>query len=382
MHAAGLEIAVTQAGVQTSGGGDGACEALRAALEHTLAAEGVDAAVVCLMPVPGTTQAQIAELVGRAGREHGRTVVAVFAGSTALGSISAVHHADDGLDVPCFDSPGVALRALAKVVGHTRWRAQDQGRPVEPPDIDAEAAETFVEALMPRVPGDALLELDAEQTRDLLATYGIGLLPSERFTSPADALAAAQRLGYPVALKTTDPHLRHRLDLGGVQLNVEDAEQLRAAITTMHRALAPFGTFDLEVQAMAPTGHAVVLRGIEDPLIGPVISFGMAGDAVNLLDDWAHRVPPLTDQDVRRMVREPKASRKLFGHRGVPAADVERLEDLVNRLALLKDRHPEIARVELNPVLVSTDTLTVLDASVGLGDPGQRTDSARRAMRS
>jgi acyl-CoA synthetase (NDP forming) len=378
----GLEIAVTQAGVQTAEGGDEALAALRAALGRALAAEGVDTAVVTLMPVPGTTHAELAELAGRVAREHGKPVVVVLTGGTEPGPVSAVRHFGDGLDVPCFDSPGAALRALAKVVDYTRWRAQDHGRHVEPSGVDAEAAETLVEDLLPRVPGDGLLELDAEQARELLATYGIGLLPSEHITDAEDAAAAAERLGYPVALKTTDPNLRHRLDLGGVQLNIQDAGQLRTAIRTMHRALAPFGSFDLEVQSMAPTGQAVVVRGIEDPLIGPVISFGMAGDAVNLLDDWAHRVPPLTDQDVRRMVREPKASRKLFGLQGVPAADVERVEDLVNRVALLKDRHPEIARVELNPVLVSTDTLTVLAASVGVGNPRQRTDSARRAMRS
>ncbi len=139
-----------------------------------------------------------------------------------------------------------------------------------------------------------------------------------RFEDPDLGVDAAARLGYPVALKTTDPHLRHRLDLGGVVLNIEDESQLRAAITTMKRALASFGTSDFEVQSMAATGQTVIVRAIEDPLIGPVLSFGMAGDAVNLLDDWAHRVPPLTDQDISRMVRAPKASKKLFGHQAFP----------------------------------------------------------------
>lgn len=377
----GLEVAALRADVATAAGGPQALEALRSAVASTLGAETVDAAVVVLMPVPDTTRAQLAEAVGLAGREYGKAVVLTLTGSTEPGPASAVHHTPDALDVPCFDSPGAALRALAKVVDHTRWRAQDHGRPTEPADVDDDATEALVRTLAPRVHGDALLSLEPEQTRALLRTYGVELLPSARFSDPEDALAAAERLGFPVALKTTDPNLRHRLDLGGVQLNIQDGEQLRAAIGTMHRALAPYGSFDLEVQSMAPTGQAVVVRAIEDPLIGPVVSFGMAGDAVNLLEDWAHRVPPLTDQDVRRMVREPKASRKLFGHQGVPAADVGRLEDLVARVALLKDRHPEIARVELNPVLVAADSLTVLGASVGLGNPQQRTDSARRAMR-
>ena len=206
------------------------------------------------------------------------------------------------------------------------------------------------------------------------------MLESVRFTDPEAAYAAAERLGYPVALKTTDPFLRHRLDLGGVVLNIGNADQLGAAIETMKRTLAGWNASDFEVQSMAPTGQTVVVRAAEDPLIGPVLSFGMAGDAVHLLDDWAHRVPPLTDRDITRMVRAPKAARKLFGYQGVPPVDTTGLEQLINRVAFLKDRFPEIAFLELNPVVLSGSVVTVLSAAVKIGDPGQRTDSARRAM--
>ena len=102
---------------------------------------------------------------------------------------------------------------------------------------------------------------------------------------------------------------------------------------------------------MAPVGQACTFRAIEDPLLGPVVSFGLAGDAVNLLDDWAHRVPPLSAADVKDFIRSPRAARKLFGYQGLPAVDVAALEDLAGRLAWLKDNHPEIALVEFNPVL-------------------------------
>ena len=102
---------------------------------------------------------------------------------------------------------------------------------------------------------------------------------------------------------------------------------------------------------MAPVGQACTFRAIEDPLLGPVVSFGLAGDAVNLLDDWAHRVPPLSGCGPPDLVRGPRAARKLFGYQGLPAVDVAALEDLAARLARLKDDHPEIALVEFNPVL-------------------------------
>jgi acyl-CoA synthetase (NDP forming) len=192
---------------------------------------------------------------------------------------------------------------------------------------------------------------------------------------------AADRLGWPVALKTMDEHLRHRLDLGGVRLAIDDAESLRRTITQMESALAPFGSFGMEVQSMAPSGQACSLRAIEDPLMGPVVSFGLAGDAVNLLDDWAHAVPPLSTGDIADLVRAPRASRKLFGYQGLPPADVAAIEDLVARVALMKDNHPEIALLDLNPVLVATTGLSVLSAAIDVGNPQRRTDSARRAMR-
>jgi hypothetical protein len=183
-----------------------------------------------------------------------------------------------------------------------------------------------------------------------------------------------------VALKTTDPTLRHRLDLGGVRLDIQDAESLRLNVLQMRRTLSRYGDPALEVQSMAPVGQACTFRAIEDPLLGPVISFGLAGDAVNLLDDWAHRVPPLSAADVHDFIRGPRAARKLFGYQGLPAVDVAALEDLAGRLAWLKDSHPEIALVEFNPVLCGVSGAVILAADVRIGNAAQRTDSARRAM--
>ncbi|MDN5756221.1 MAG: acetate--CoA ligase family protein, partial [Micrococcaceae bacterium] len=147
------------------------------------------------------------------------------------------------------------------------------------------------------------------------------------------------------------------------------------------QTLRQYGADDLEVQTMAASGQGCVVRALEDPLLGPLISYGLAGDAVNLLDDWAHAIPPLTNTDLADFVRTPRASQKLFGYQGFPSVDVPGLEDFLNRVATLKDDHPEVALMEFNPVLVSEGSVTVLAADVRIGNPAQRTDSARRAMR-
>lgn len=376
----GMDVTAVRDNVDTAAGGEAAVEAVAATLRELLTDPDVHAAVVSLIPVPGVSERQWSDAVLAAGAESGKTVVLAMTGSTEVRAPSYVYRDDQQRQLPVFLAPSTAVEALHRVQQWVAWRDGEDDKVTVPEDIDPEAAEELINEWATEIPGESLLTLDAERTRKLLATYGINVLPTVRFRDVEEAVAAAEQLGYPVAVKSTDRHLRHRLDLGGVRLQIDSPEQLREAVSSMRRTL-PVGSEELDIQAMAPTGQAVVVTATEDPLFGPVLSFGMAGDAVKLLDDRAHRVPPLTDQDIRAMVREPKAARKLFGYEGQPPVAVESLEDLLIRVALIKDRHPQIARLDLNPVLLSSEHLTVLSADVRLGDPRERTDSARRAMR-
>jgi acyl-CoA synthetase (NDP forming)/RimJ/RimL family protein N-acetyltransferase len=355
---------------------------VRRTVSQALAGSSVHAAVVTLLPVPGLPSADIAAVLRDCATEAGKPLAAVFTGALDNSATTALIRPSEqrGTGLPCYASPGAAVAALAAVVQYAQWRARSHGEYAEPPDIEPDAAGKYLEGILGRVRGDALTRLDGAESAALLGCYGIGLLPSAPFSSAAEAVAAAERFGWPVALKSTEERLRHRLDLGGVRLNITDGASLRRNISRMASELEPYGAAGMEVQPMARAGQACTLRAIEDPLLGPVFSFGLAGDAVNLLDDWAHSTPPLTGVDAAELVRAPRAARKLFGYQGLPAADTAALEDLVGRVAALKDRHPEVALLELNPVLVATQGLAVLGADIRVGNPQQRTDSARRAM--
>lgn len=376
----GLGVAQVVSGLDLDAGQSVALPALRKALLDALASDAVHAAVAALLPARGLTADAVAQVLAECSASAGKPVVAAFTGilDPAI-NVEGLVGAED-CTVPCFSNPGAAVAALAAVVRYAEWAARDQGQFVEPAGCDPRQAEAELDALLRDVTGEQLKQLDPAAAASLLGHYGISVLPSAGFTTPDEAVAAADALGWPVVLKTTDPALRHRLDLGGVRLGIEDAESLRLNIEQMRRALAAYGDPVLEVQAMAPVGQACTFRAIEDPLLGPVISFGLAGDAVNLLDDWSHRVPPLSAADVHDFIRAPRASRKLFGYQGLPAVDVQALEDLAARLAWMKDNHPEIALVEFNPVLCGTSGVTILAADVRIGNAAQRTDSARRAM--
>ncbi len=138
-------------------------------------------------------------------------------------------------------------------------------------------------------------------------------------------------------------------------------------------------TIGFDIQAMAATGVACVIRSQEDPLYGPVVSFGLSGDAVDLLDDVSYAIPPLTQGDIHTMVRSVGAAPKLFGYKGLPAADVEKLEELIARISLLSDNHPEIKALELYPVIVADDTVAVISASLEIS-PARRKDGLRRTL--
>ena len=380
-----LEIARLETGLALDTGMSVALPKLRSTVTGILADDAVDAGVVALLPAPGLGTEAIAAVLAECVQATGKPLVAAFTGIVDPGAhvegLLAAGSGTPGEGLPCFSSPGAAVSALAALVRYTEWAGRDHGSFVEPEGIATAEAAAYIESLMDRVQGESLTRLDSAQTAHLLACYGIPVLPALSFTTVEEAVAAADQLGWPVAIKTREGHLRHRLDLGGVRLNISTPEALRTNIEQMREALQRYGDFEMEIQSMAPSGQGCRIRAIEDPLLGPVLSFGLAGDATSLLDDWAHGVPPLTDRDIADLVRTPRASAKLFGYQGLPPADAAALEDLIARLAVLKDEHPQIALIEINPVLVSADGVTVLSADIRLGNPQRRTDSARRAMR-
>ncbi|MGV3103015.1 bifunctional acetate--CoA ligase family protein/GNAT family N-acetyltransferase [Rothia sp. 32237D007AR] len=398
-----IDVRVTESALRLTNDGIDGLEVLEDVATSTLEASDIDAAIGIFLTGDSIEPKDIAGVLQQAGKRTGKPVVAAFPGT--LNTAQTLHGIwedsqqqlptpenpdaagqcaptlQEGL--PCFESPGASILALAKVMDYVDWREKETGALATPENVSPKAAAAGIAHHLTQVSGENLLDLPAPATAELLAKYGISLLPEYGFETAQEAIAAAATAGgYPVVLKTTDQTLRHRLEVGGVRLGIESDAELLREIAHMHRVLEPYGKFNLTVQKQAPAGHTAVLIGIEDPLIGPVISFGMAGDATNLLGDWAHRIPPLTERDVYKMVRSPKATAKLFADKGIPQVRIDLLEDLCARVALMKDNHPEIAYLELNPILLAHETLTVIGAKIRLGNPQQHTDSARRTMSS
>ncbi|GAB3109436.1 hypothetical protein GCM10027160_08510 [Streptomyces calidiresistens] len=329
------------------------------------------------------------------------------AGVPGTKPVLVAHVAIEGLaealsarEIPAYPSAERAVRALAHADRHARWRraAETPGKVPHYEDVDEAAAEAVLaEALGGRtaagpttaaggVPGSPAVvrstPLTEEAAHRLLAAYGIHVLPALPAPTEEAATEAAERLGYPVALKTTAPHLRHRADLGGIRLGLTSAEELLRARAEMIADLGGPAELRPVVQPMAPRGVDTVVRAVVDPAIGAVLSFGLAGPASELLGDLGHALLPLTDRAAAEVIRSIRAAPMLFGWRGAQPVDTAALEDVLLRLGRLVDDHPEVAAVDLEPVVVSARGVAVLSASVRVAPAPPRSDLGPRRLAS
>ncbi|GDY77673.1 hypothetical protein SAV31267_071580 [Streptomyces avermitilis] len=294
--------------------------------------------------------------------------------------LSAAAQAPDGARlIPAFPAAERAVRALAEAVKYAQWRrdAADPGKVPEYDDIDQKGAAELIDRLLASGQG---LTLGTDETCALLSRYGIGVRRALPAPTPDDAAEAARAIGYPVALKATAPHLRHRADLGGVRLDLADEEQLRRAYAELTEMFGKPEELRPVVQGMAPRGVDTVVRAVIDPAAGAVLSFGLAGAASQLLGDIAHRLIPVTDREATSLVRSIRTAPLLFGWRGSAPVDTPALEELMLRVSRLVDDHPEVVAVTLEPVVVAQHGLSVLGATVRLAPPPVRDDLGPRTL--
>ncbi|MEU9082681.1 GNAT family N-acetyltransferase [Streptomyces sp. NPDC048357] len=284
--------------------------------------------------------------------------------------------------IPSYPAAERAVRALAEAVRYGQWRRglAEGGYVPEFEDVDEAGAAAQLAGLLADVDDGAVLTLAEWDARELLARYGITVRSALPAPSADAAVRAAAILGYPVALKTTAPHLRHRADLGGVRLDLANEAGLRRSYEELTDLLGKPAELQPVVQAMVPRGVDTVVSSVIDPAAGAVLSFGLAGVASELLGDTAHRLVPATDRDAAGLIRSIRAAPLLFGWRGSDPVDTAALEELLLRLSRLVDDHPEVIGVSLEPVVVAAEGLSVLSATVRVAHPPARGDLGPRTL--
>jgi acyl-CoA synthetase (NDP forming) len=350
--------------------------AVRTALEAEGESEA-DSAVVVFVPPIATPGTEYARVLRETVADSGKPVVAVFLAVEGVPAELAVPLPDGTPgpgSVPSYASPERAVQALSRVARYAAWRAQPLGDFVPPEGLDLERARGLVAGW-----GVAERErvLTDDEAVELLGCFGIEVTAFRRVRGADEAAAAADELGYPIAIKAVGDRWRHRTDLVGVRLDLGSAAAVRRAYADVESVT---GKDEVYVQRMAPKGTSCVLEVAEDPSFGSLLSFGISGMATQLLDDRAFRVLPLSIEDAAALVRAPRAAPLLTGYRGSEPVRLDALEDLALRIAAMVEELPEVRSLLVDPVLASPEGAFVTSARVVLGPPPTRDapDAPRR----
>jgi acyl-CoA synthetase (NDP forming)/GNAT superfamily N-acetyltransferase len=279
--------------------------------------------------------------------------------------------------MPAYGYPEGAVRALGHAARYRAWRDRDHGRLPELSGLDLAGARAIVSAfLTANHDGGWLADADAAQ---LLASFGIPMVTTRAVTTPQDALRAAVELGGHVVLKAEVTGLVHKTDAGAVKLDLRTPDEVAGA----YRELAgQFGS-DLQrvlVQPMLAGGVETLIGVVQEPVFGPLIVFGLGGVATEVLGDHIARLSPLTDADAAEMIHAVRAARLLTGYRGASPVDIARLADVLLRVSRLADELPEVAELDLNPVIARPQDVQAVDVRVRIA-PAARRDPFLRRLR-
>jgi acetate---CoA ligase (ADP-forming) len=304
---------------------------------------GIDAVIVLFVPPVVAGADEVAEAVTRA--------VPPDAGKPVLVSIISGGGMPEALltaPVASFAYPESAARALGRAAARAEWLRRPQGRAPELDGIDVKRA-----TVVAHEAGDRWLT--APETRILLDAYGIPVVAEHTAATIDEAVAAAAELGYPIVLKTAVAGA-HKTEVGGVALDLRDEAAVREAA---ERIGAPF-----LVQPLVRGGVELLVGAVADPVFGPLVALGPGGTLAELIGAAAFRLAPLTDADADELVQTEKVARLLGGYRGAPTADLPSVRELLLRVGRLVDDIPELAELDLNPVIAGPEGCVAVDARV------------------
>ncbi|MDQ6935491.1 MAG: GNAT family N-acetyltransferase [Actinomycetota bacterium] len=346
-------------------GAEATAEDFESALDHAIDDDDVDAVVAVYIPPLNEGGVEVANVLAAVGEQSDKPLVSTFLGREGVPELLRVPDLAGSTagrgSVPSYPAVEAAVRALARVVEYAGWLARhdDGGRELERVDIGT-ALELLTKILAEAPEGR---ELSFAEVRELLACYSVDLWDRVSVGSADEAVAAAESLGWDVVLKATVERLRNRPDLAHVMRNIDDEEEMRDAFAKLTDQIEDPAHAGFVVQRTAPPGVPVAIGGLEDPLFGPAVSFRVSGALTDLVGDRAYRIPPLTALDAAETVRSIKAAPLLFGYRGSEQVDVSAVEDLLRRVAQLKNDLQQVAAVDVDLVQATAAGAVVLSAT-------------------
>ncbi|MDJ0947502.1 MAG: GNAT family N-acetyltransferase [Alphaproteobacteria bacterium] len=355
--------------------GDAPGERYSEAMKILLKAKEVDAVLVMHSPTATADSTEAAEAVIAAAKGTQRTVLTAWIGG------DTVRPARDRFfeaGIPSYPTPEQATKTFADIIQYQR----NQELLMETPAAVAaeikpatDAARILVEGALAEPGGRGAKLMREPEAKAVLAAYGIPTVETHIAASPDDAVGAAEEIGFPVALKILSPDITHKTDVGGVALHLETPEGVRMAAEAMLERLgkekpkARVNGFTVQEMANRPGAHELIAGATTDPVFGPVILFGEGGTAVEVIADRNIGLPPLNMTLARELVSRTRIARLLQGYRDRPAVDLDALCRTLIQVSQLIIDVPEIAELDINPLLTDQHGVLALDARIAVAHP-------------
>jgi acetyl coenzyme A synthetase (ADP forming)-like protein len=321
-----------------------------AALPLIMADPDVDAVIALFVPPVVAGADEVATAIVGSGRSSDKPLLAAVV--SADGVPAAFR--ERGAPVAAFAYPESAARALGYAAERADWLRRPSGVEILFDDVEPARARSLIEAALG---GADERWLDADESRTLLEAYRLPLVAERVAHSEDEAVAIARELGFPVVVKTAAAGA-HKSDIGGVALDLRDEAATRTAVARVGLPVL--------MQPYLENGVELLAGVVQDRLFGPLVAFGAGGILAELIGDAGIRVAPLSEIEAEELVLGGKAGRLVRGFRGQPPADASALIDLVRRLGQLAADLPEVAELDLNPVMAFPDRCVCVDARVRL----------------
>jgi acetyltransferase len=324
--------------------GDSTEERYAFALKHLLADPNVDGVITIWTPTLMAETEAVAKAIAEVAQGAGKPVLGCL---MSLGEPRKIAEALGG--IPSYTLPETAVKAMSMLAYYGLWLNRPRTGVKHFDDVNTARVKELVELVKSRE-----RKFIAEpEAHEILSCYGLPVLPSALAKTADEAVAAAQKIGYPVVIKIVSPDILHKTEFGGVRVNISGDDNLRSEydllLKTVNERRPGADIWGVFVQKMAPKGREFILGMNRDPQFGPLLMFGMGGILVELLKDVTFRVAPVRELSAQTMVTEIKGYKLITGFRGEPPADEAKIVEAIERLSQLVMDFPELDEVDINP---------------------------------
>jgi acetyl coenzyme A synthetase (ADP forming)-like protein len=328
--------------------GDALADRYAHALTAALEDKNVDGVIVILTPQVYTQIEETAEIVGQLAATQDKPVLGCFMGQEKVRPGIRVLNR---YSIPNYWFPERAVGAF-KAMAEFSERGLRPAPQYEHFEVDQET----VRLVFDRVRSEGRLALGDAESREIMEAYGLRIPRSILAKSADEAVAAAESIGYPVVMKIASPDILHKSDIGGVRLNIREADQVRdffdLLVYRAQRYMADARIWGVLVQEMVSTGKEIIIGVNRDPQFGPLLMFGLGGIYVEVLKDVTFRIAPVSRQEATEMIDEIRSYHLLRGVRGEKPSDLSAIIDTILRISQLVTDFPEVVEMDINPLTV------------------------------